>query len=213
VGHLVGRVPGIDPSVTYPQFVAPALLATTAMNGSMNETTFNLLFKLKDDRIYDSIVTTPLSVLDIALGEVGWALLRGVVACTGFLAVIGALGYVNSPWVLLAVPGTAVIAFAFASLGLAATTFLRTSSDFQMIQFVMLPMFLFATTFFPLSVYPRPVQALVECLPLYHSIELVRGPALGEVGPGLLGSAGYLLALGALGLVIAVPRLERRLLG
>ncbi|WP_202453569.1 MULTISPECIES: ABC transporter permease [unclassified Streptomyces] len=213
VGHLIGRVPGVtDPHLGYASFVAPALLATCAMNAAMNETTFGMFFKLKDDRIYESMVTTPLSVADIAFGEIGWALLRGVAAATGFLAIVSVLGYVESPWILLALPGAVLIGFCFAAIGLAATTWLRTMQDFQLIQLVMLPMFLFATTFYPVTVYPEPVQVVVKCLPLYHGIELLRGPALGDLHPGLLLSAGYLLALGAAALFVALPRLERRLM-
>lgn len=212
VGQLIGHVPGIaDPTLDYAAYVAPALLATCAMNAAMNETTFGMFFKLKDDRIYESMVTTPLSVVDIAFGEIGWALLRGVAASTGFLAVVAVLGYVRSPWILLAVPASALIGFCFAAVGLAVTTWLRSMQDFQLIQLVMLPMFLFATTFYPVTVYPGPVRVLVECLPLYHGIELLRGPALGDLHPGLLLSAGYLLVLGVAALAVALPRLERRL--
>jgi lipooligosaccharide transport system permease protein len=213
VGALVGHVPGLDdPDVTYAQFVAPALLATAAMNGAMNETSFGTFFKLRFERTYDTMVTTPLTVRDIAFGETAWALLRGAVASSGFLAIVAVLGYARSPCVLLAVPGAALIGFAFAAVGLAVATFLRSTHDFQLIQLVMLPMFLFATTFFPVTVYPRPVQAFVECLPLYHAIQLLREPALGHVSPALLLSAAYLVALGALGMAIALPRMRRALL-
>ncbi|MEU3187528.1 ABC transporter permease [Streptomyces sp. NPDC006923] len=100
------------------------------------------------------------------------------------------------------------IGFAFASVGLAVVTFLRDWQDFQIIQLAMLPMFLFATTFYPLDVYPRPLRIAVECLPLYQSIELLRGPFLGSPGPGLIVPVLYLLALGALGLAVASRRLD-----
>ncbi|MEU7870882.1 ABC transporter permease [Dactylosporangium sp. NPDC049140] len=212
VGALVGSVPGVDPDIGYAQFVAPALLATAAMNGAMNETSFGLYFKLRHERTYDTMVTTPLTVRDIALGETAWALLRGAVASGGFLAVVAVLGYARSPWILLALPGAALVGFAFAAAGLAVATFLRDPGDFQLIQLVMLPMFLFATTFFPVTVYPRPLQWLVEALPLYHAIQLLREPALGHVGPALLPSVAYLLAFGALALAVALPRLRRALL-
>ncbi|MYV51550.1 ABC transporter permease [Streptomyces sp. SID3212] len=209
IGQLVGHIPGLpDPSVDYAEFVAPALLATAAMNGAMNETTFNMFGKLKTDRTYESILTTPMTVRDVALGEVAWALLRGTLVTVGFLAVVTAFGLVHSPWALLVVPGALLIGFAFAAVGLAVVTFLRDWQDFQFIQLAMLPMFLFATTFYPLGVYPRPLQIVVECLPLYQSIELLRGPFLGEAGTGLILPALYLLALGGLGLAVAARRLE-----
>ncbi|MET9482556.1 ABC transporter permease [Streptomyces sp. NPDC006638] len=209
IGQLVGHIPGLpDPSVGYAEFVAPALLATAAMNGAMNETTFNMFGKLKTDRTYESILTTPMTVRDVALGEVAWALLRGTLVTVGFLAVVTAFGLAHSPWALLVVPGALLIGFAFAAVGLAVVTFLRDWQDFQFIQLAMLPMFLFATTFYPLGVYPRPLQIVVECLPLYQSIELLRGPFLGEAGTGLILPALYLLALGGLGLAVAARRLE-----
>lgn len=212
IGALVGNVPGLaDAHVRYPEFVAPALLATTAMNGAMNETSFNLFNKLRTSHTYESILTTPMSVRSVALGEVCWALLRGALVTVGFLLAVTVLGLVHSPLVLLVVPGALLVGFAFAALGLAVVTFLRDWQDFQFIQLGMLPMFLFATTFYPLGVYPRPVQLLVECLPLYQSIELIRRRSLGDVGPGLLVPVCYLLVLGGLALTLAFRRLERTL--
>ena len=83
------------------------------------------------------------------------------------------LGLVSSPGILLAIPGAILIGYAFAAAGLAVTTYLRDFSDFQLIQLVMLPMYLFATTFYPLTTYPAPVRPLIQVLPLYQSIQLV----------------------------------------
>lgn len=212
IGGLVGNVPGLsDADVPYAEFVAPALLATTAMNGAMNETTFNLFNKLKTNHTYESILTTPMTVRSVALGEVCWALLRGALVTVGFLVAVTVFGLVHSPLVLLVVPGALLVGFAFAALGLAVVTYLRDWQDFQYIQLAMLPMFLFATTFYPLEVYPGPVRLLVECLPLYQSIELIRQPSLGQFGVELLVPATYLLALGGLALMLAFRRLDRTL--
>ncbi|MFF5082782.1 ABC transporter permease [Actinoplanes sp. NPDC000266] len=213
IGVLVGAVtdvPGGDP-VRYAAFVAPALLATAAMNGSMNETTFGMYGKLKTDRTYASMLATPLNERDVALGEIGWAVLRGTIVSTAFLIVITALGLVGSPWALLVVPGAALIGFAFATAGVVVVTYLRDWQDMQYIQLVMLPMFLFATTFYPLSVYPRPVQIVVQWLPLYQAIELLRNPALGILSVKILVAALYLAVMGALCLRLAVRRLRRTL--
>ncbi|MCW2862089.1 MAG: Transport permease protein [Actinoallomurus sp.] len=212
IGALVGDVPGLsDASITYPEFVAPALLATAAMNGAMNETTFNMYGKLATDKTYESILTTPMSVRSVALGEVCWALMRGTLVSTAFLAVVSVLGLVHTPMALLVIPSALLIGFTFASIGLLVVTLLRSWQDFQLIQLVMLPMFLFATTFFPLNVYPRPVQVLVEVLPLYHSIELTRATFLGTGGRHLAVAVAYLAVLGVVALAIAVRRLERTL--
>jgi lipooligosaccharide transport system permease protein len=213
IGVLVGNVSGLGSHpVRYAAFVAPALLATAAMNGAMNETTFLMYAKLKLDHTYESMLSAPISVRDIALGEVGWALLRGSLVSTAFLVVVAATGLVSSPWAILGPAAAALIGFAFAAAGLVVVTCLRSWQDFQLIQLVMLPMFLFATTFYPLGVYPRPVQVAVECLPLYSSIQLLRGLSLGIVGPGLLWPALYLAVMGAAALAVALRRLTRTLM-
>jgi lipooligosaccharide transport system permease protein len=209
IGVLVGHLPGLgSPTVSYAQFVAPALLATAAMNGALNETAFLMYNRLAVQHIYQPILATPMTVDEVALGEIAWAVLRAVVIAVGFLGVIAALGLVASPWVLLGLLGAAVIGFCFAGLGLLVATAVRGFPDFQYVQLVMLPMFLFATTFYPLSVYPRPIQLVVECLPLYQAIELLRRPALGQVDAHLLLSAGYLLLLGVLAVALGLRRLR-----
>lgn len=212
IGALVGHVPGLgDPSVGYVDFVAPALLATAAMNGAMNETTFNIFGKLRLLHTYDSILATPLRIRDVALGEVAWALLRGTAVTVVFGAALAAFGLVHSLWALLILPGALLIAFAFAATGLAVVTYIRGWQDFQYVQLVMLPMFLFATTFYPLGVYARPVQIAVECLPLYQSIELIREPCLGVVNAGVGFAALYLLLFGTASMALALHRLDRTL--
>lgn len=212
IGALVGHLPGLGGhTVRYPQFVAPALLATAAMNGAMNETTFLMYARLAVERTYQPILATPMTVTGIALGEAAWAIVRGVAVSSAFLAIVAAFGLIGSPWALLAVPGAAIIGFAFAATGLVIVTFIRGWPDFQFVQLVMLPMFLFATTFYPLGVYPRPLQIVVECLPLYQSIELLRQPALGQVDGELLVPIAYLMTMGALALVLARRRLEAML--
>jgi lipooligosaccharide transport system permease protein len=211
VGALVGAVPGVN--VRYPVFVAPAILATTAMNTAFNQTSFGVFSRIKVDLTYEAIVPTPLSVTDIAVGEVASAVLNGLLTSTGFLLAAAAMGLVISPGILLAIPAAALVGFAFAAAGLAVTTFMRDFPDFQLIQLVMLPMYLFATTFYPLSTYPGWLRPLIEALPLYQSIQLIRGPALGSFDATALTSATcYLAAFGAVAMIIATRRLGKLLL-
>jgi lipooligosaccharide transport system permease protein len=141
----------------YAAFVAPALLATSAMNSAVNETTGGVWWRLKFERFYDSILATPLGVTDIAVGEVSAAVLRSAVASTCFFDVIAALGLVQSWWAALVVPAAVLISFAFAGAGLAVTTYL---SENQYVQLFMLPILLFATTFYP-AVGPMTVLRVV----------------------------------------------------
>ena len=210
VGSLVGTVPGVD--VRYPAYVAPAILATTAMNTTFGQTCFAVFSRIKIEGIYLAIVPTPLSPADIAIGEIVSALLNGLLTSIGFLAAAAILGLVVSPGIVFSIVSAAVVGYAFAAGGLAVTTFVRDFPDFQLIQLFMLPMYLFATTFYPLSTYPRWLQPIIEALPLYQSIVLVRDPALGDwqVGP-ILFAAGYLLCFGAVATMIATRRLGRKL--
>jgi lipooligosaccharide transport system permease protein len=210
VGLLVGTVPGIP--VRYAAWVAPAILATTAMNTAFNQTSFGVFIRIRTDRTYEAILPTPVSVTDIAYGEVASAVLNAVVTSAGFVAVMAVMGLVVSPAVLLAVPASILVGFAFAAGGLAVTTYLRDFADFQYIQLVMLPMYLFATTFYPLSTYPVAVRPVVAALPLYQSIQLVREPALGHLGWSALGPLAYLVAFGALAMWLAVRRMTTMML-
>jgi lipooligosaccharide transport system permease protein len=212
IGELVGKVSYEGHAVGFTSFVAPALLATSAMNGAIFDSTFNVFFRLKYAKLYDAALATPMRSGDVALGEIGWALIRGGLYACAFMVVMLAMGLVHSPWGALAVPVALLIGFAFAGAGMAATTFIRSWQHFEFVTLATLPMFLFSTTFYPLSVYPRPIQLVVDCTPLYQGIALLRGLTLGYVGPGLLVHALYLAVLGVGCLALAGRRISRLLL-
>jgi len=212
LSHLVGPVTVDGVTVPYTAFVAPGLLASAAMNGALFDSTFNIFFKLKIAKTYDAVLATPMAVGDVALGELTWSLLRGALYSTAFLAVMAALGYVESPWAVLCLPGAVLVAFAFAGAGMAGTSYMRSWQDFDMVSLVVLPMFLFSATFYPLTVYPGWLQAVVRCTPLYQGVALLRGLDLGIVGWVLLAHALYLAVMGVIGLLVTSRRLARLLL-
>ncbi|MEA5366644.1 ABC transporter permease [Amycolatopsis sp., V23-08] len=212
-GRLVSEVTGPDGRpMSYVAFVAPALLATSAMNGAVFESTFNLFFKLRYAKLYDAMLATPIGPLDVALGEIGWAILRGGVYAVAFLGIAAAMGLLASWWALLMVPAALLVGLAFSAIGMALVTFVKSTAQFDYIQLVLMPMFLFSTTFFPLTVYPEPLQWVVRCFPLYHAIELMRGLATGILSTGMLGNLAYLLALGGVGLWASTRRIAKLLL-
>ena len=202
LGHFVGKVHG----VSYASYIAPALLASAAMNGAVYDATTNVFWKLRYGKVYDSILATPLAPVDVAIGETAWAQFRGALYATGFVVTAAALGLLHSWWAVLALPAAMVVGFGFAGIGIAASTFLRTWQDFEMVQIVLLPMFLFSATFFPLSTYPVAIQWFVRFSPLYHAITLIRSLTLGSVGPVNVLNAAYLLVLGVIGIAIARRR-------
>ena len=215
IGQLVGDVtgPGGQP-VTYAAFVAPGLLAASAMNGAIYESTMNIFFKLKYGKVYEAILATPVGPRDIAVGEIMWCQARGALYATGFLVVVAALGLLPAGlWMgLLALPAAVLIGFAFGAVGMAATTFMRSWQDFDLVQMVILPLFLLSTTFFPLDVYPPAIQPLLQLSPLYHGVALLRSLTLGSFGVAMLGHIAFLLAMAAVGVAIAGRRIERLLL-
>jgi lipooligosaccharide transport system permease protein len=211
LGALVGEVADDGRTLEYTSFVAPGLLAASAMNGVMTDVTSNIFWRLRYSKVYDAMLATPIGVADVALGEILVALMRGVLYAAGFLVVMLAMGLVHSWWAVLALPAATLIAFAFAAVGLAATTFMRHSEDSRLVQLALLPLFLFSTTFYPLSTYSPELQILVQVTPLYHGIELLRALTSGTVGAGLLGHVAYLAAMSAIALPVATRRLDRRL--
>jgi len=213
IGRLVGDVTGPDGTpIPYTAFVAPALLGAAAMNGAVYESTFNIFFKLKFGKIYDAILATPMQPTDVAVGEVIWSLLRGAIYAAGFLAVMGVMGLITSWWGILALPAAVLIGFAFAAVGMAATTFMRSWQDFDLVQLVTLPLFLFSATFYPLDVYPETLRIVTRLSPLYHGVEILRSFTLGVFDWSLVGHVAFLVAMGLVGMTIAARRLEQLLL-
>jgi lipooligosaccharide transport system permease protein len=187
------------------------LLAASAMNGAVYESTFNIFFKLRYGKLYDAMLASPLSPADIALGEIGWSQLRGLGYAGAFMVVMGVLGLISSPWAVLAVPAAILLGFAFGAVGLAAVTFMRSWVDLDLVNLALLPLFLFSATFYPLEVYPRPLQLLTNVSPLYHGVALIRSLALGVVHPGLLGHVAFLVVMALVGAIVAARRLHRQL--
>jgi lipooligosaccharide transport system permease protein len=208
IGQFIdGTTDGAGNPITYAQFIAPALLATSAMNGAIYDSTWNVFFKMHFGKVYNGMLSTSMGTLDVALGEIGWALLRGLAYAIGFMAVVSGMGLIPSIWGLLAIPAAVLVAFGFASVGMGVTSYLKNHQQMQWIQFVMLPMFLFSGTFYPLSIYPEVVQWFIQALPLWQAIELIRGLTLGVLNWAMIGHALYFVAMIIGGLYFTTRRL------
>jgi lipooligosaccharide transport system permease protein len=208
VGALVGTLTVGGQPVEYDEFVAPGLLAAAAMNGAVFDTTFNFFFKFKWAKTFDAMLSTPLGTVDVVFGELGWAMLRGTIYSGTFLAAMAILGLTASPWAILCLPAAMLIGFAFAGGGMGATTFMRSFVDFDYVNIILLPLFLFSATFFPISQYPTGLQWAVRCTPLYQGVALCRGLAFGEFSWTMLVHVAYLATMGYVGLRVAAHRLR-----
>ena len=209
LGGMINAITLADGTeVSYAAFIAPALLAVSAMNGAIYDSTWNVFFKLNYGKLYEGMLATSLGPLDVALGEIMYAMLRGLVYASGFLIIIQ-VGGLNLSWTaVLALPAVLLIAFGFASLGMAVTSYMKTFQQMDWINFVMLPMFLFSATFYPITVYPGWVQQIVMALPLWHGVELIRGLTTGILSAGMLWHVLYYVVMIAVGLVFTTKRLR-----
>lgn len=129
-----------------------------------------------------------------------------------FMCVMAALGDVGTAWIVWCYSGALLVAFAFGATGMAATTYMRSWQDFDMVLLGIMPLILFSATFYPLTVYPGWLQAVVRGTPLYQGVTLLRGADLGIFDWALLGHAAYLAVMGIVGLAVTGRRLRALLL-
>jgi lipooligosaccharide transport system permease protein len=209
VGTLIGDIQVSNGQViSYAMFIAPGLLATSAMNGAIYDSTWNVYFKLHEGKIYHGMLATSLGPLDVALGEILTALIRGFAYAVGFMAVATPMGLIPSWWGVLAVPAAVLIAFGFASIGMAITSYFKSYQQMGLINISLLPIFLFSGSFYPLSVFPDLAQIIIKTLPLWHAIELIRNLSLGIINFSLLGHIAYFLVMIVVGLFFTTRRLN-----
>ena len=212
LGGLVGPIQVGDVTVPYATFVAPALLAASSMNGAMIDAIFNVFFKLRITHSYDAVLATPLDTGDVALGELTWAVTRGVFYAATFLVIMAALGDTESWLVVFCLMTSMLLSASFAAVGMAATTFMRSWQDFDFVALFFIPLFLFSGTFYPVDAYPQWLADLVRVTPLYQGVQINRALSLDQLHLSLLVNVAYLMVLAAVGFWVTSRRLSRLLL-
>lgn len=213
VGQFVDSIPYGGRLISYAEFMAPGMLAASVLNGAIFDGFFSPFFKLNWMNTYEGILTTPVNIADIALGEVIWALFRGTTYATGFLIVALALGLVDSVWTALALPAVMLSGAALASGAMVLTSITKQISSLEKVMtLIFFPLFLFSGTFFPVSLYPEPLQPVVMATPLFHAASLLRGLTTGAVGLHLLWHVVYLVAMFVVCSAFTVWKLRRRLI-
>jgi lipooligosaccharide transport system permease protein len=197
---------------TYAQFLAPGLLAASAMQAATFESTYPVLGKMVWFRNYEAITATPMRVRDLILGELGWIAVRLTTTATAFVVVMTGFGIPRSPLVIMAVPAAVLTGLAFAAPIVAYAATLKSSNTFNVLfRFVITPLFLFSGVFFPVSRLPRPLELAAWLTPLFHGVELVRGLVLDAVTPAWPVHVAFLAALVGAGFTIALRTFSRRL--
>ena len=209
LGGLVGQVngPGGTP-MSYVAFIAPALLATSAMNGAIYDSTWNVYFKMRFGRINEAMLSTSLGPLDVAAGEIAMALFRGLLYACAFLGVMAVLGITTSWWALAMIPVALLIALGFAAVGMAVTSWFTSFQQMELINIVLLPMFMFSSTLFPIDVYPQPIQWFIQALPLWHGVELMRQLSIGSFGAMTAVHLAYFGLMSVVGVAFCTVRLR-----
>ncbi|WP_250036045.1 ABC transporter permease [Paractinoplanes maris] len=212
VGALIGDItlPGGE-VVGYAEFVAPAMLAASAMTGALSETTFNFFGKMKFVRLYEGILATPVRPIEIALGELAWAMVRGVIYSAAFVVIMTLMDLTTWARAAVMMPATFLVGLAFGALGMAVSTIIRSWQDFDLIAGGQFALFLFSGTFVPPTAYPEAVRWLIEATPLCRSVDLIRALSTGTTGWLQLLDVAYLLVLLALGVTVAGRRMEKQL--
>lgn len=210
LGSLVRQ--GVD-GVPYVAFVAPGVLAANAMQTAVGESTFPVMAAIKWQRHYQAMLATPLGVVDLLLGHLAFIVLRMVIVVVAFVAVGAGLGAFPSWWVLLAIPVAVLGGVAHAAPVMAFSARQEDAGGFNLLfRFGVIPMFLFAGTFFPVAQLPVLVRGLAYATPLWHTTQLCRELSLG--GATVLGAVGHLAYLAlwlAVGTWLALRGLRRRL--
>lgn len=213
LGALVDQAGRLDQGVGYLVFLAPGLLAATAMQTATFESTYPIMGALKWHRTFEGILSTPIKVRDLVNGHLLFILFRLVTTLGVFLAVMAAFGALQVPVGLLALPAAVLTGLAFAAPVSAFAAWVKNDAGFAaLLRFGIVPMFLFSGTFFPVDQLPLILQPVAYATPLWHGVSLTRGLSLGDLDPWLaLVNVGYLVALALLGVWLARRQFDKRL--
>jgi lipooligosaccharide transport system permease protein len=220
MGLGIGAIIGSDSrdafgGVDYVDWLGPGLLAAAAMQTSTFESTYPIMNKIMRGRNYEAMLSTPLGIRSIVLGELAWSAFRIGTLTSVFLIVLFLFGIPRTPLAVLAVPFAVLTGLAFSSCLIAFTATQKNDVGFSAVfRFVINPLFLFSGTFFPLTQLPDQVEWVAWLTPLFHGVELVRGAILDQMTlPAAVVHIGYLLAMFAIGAYLSERNLTKRMAG
>ncbi|MBW6487260.1 MAG: ABC transporter permease [Syntrophobacterales bacterium] len=213
LGALISNVAYGGATISYPRFIAPALIAIAVMNNAFFETSYASFVRMYYQKTFDAMMTTPLTVQEIIAGEILWGATKAVIVTAIMMAVISVFGLINYPGGLLLLPLALLGGLAFGGAGMICTALVPNIELFNLPIFLFItPMFLFGGTFFPLANLPGWAQTTAVFLPLTHLVNLARSFATGNFNASILIGIAYLTVFCMATLPTALYLMRRRLI-
>ena len=213
LGYGLGRLVPMVQGVRYVEFIAPGLLASAIMNAASFETTFGSFTRMKEQKTYEGILMTPVSVAHVVAGDILFAATKCLLDGIMILLLMLILGLAKSPWVFLVIPTIPFTGIMFGSMGMIVTA-RSPSYDFFTYYFTLVIsfMFIFCGVFFPITNLPEWAQGLSWFLPLTHSVNLARALTAGNVGANLLADVLWIAGFATVTFCLAVQMIKRRII-
>jgi len=213
IGALVKEIVYRGEAIDYVTFIAPGLLATQVMFQAFFENTYSTFVRMYYQKTFDAIATTPLSLEDVMVGELLWGATKSTIGCTLMMVGISFFDLLSFPQALWIVPFSFVAGLLFAGMGLCFTGVMPRIDTFNFPIFLLvMPMFLFSGTFFPLEILPSWARHLAMLLPLTHVTRVMREVSLGRMPLELLGDLLYVLVVTIPITLLGIHLMKRRLL-
>ncbi len=209
LGLYVSKIQGLP----YIDFLAPGLVASSAMFATSYEMTYGSFNRMSSQKTFQAMVATPVSMDDVVMGEILYGTFKGVLYGTVFLLVTFLFGLVKSPFAFLVPVPLVLMAAAFSALSLIWTSIAPNYDSFgYFFTLLISPMFLLAGIFFPVEVLPPGVRFLPWLTPVFHAVEMIRSLVLGSLTWTGLGHLGWLAAFVFLTLRLPLVMVKNRLI-
>ena len=213
MGLGLGAYVALENGEDYIEFIAPGIVAAYAMFSASFECTYGSFIRMEYQKTYDAIITTPLNIEDVVLGEILWGATRSLITACAVMLVITAFGLVSSPWALLALPLAVVSGIMFSSIALFFTSLSPAIYSFNYyFTLFITPMFFFSGVFFPLNEFPTMIQHLSWIAPLTSVTNLMRAVISGSPGDGSWWSLAIMVGIIIIFFPLSLLRMKRRLL-
>jgi lipooligosaccharide transport system permease protein len=211
--HLAATHAASIGGVSYLTFIAPGILASSAMQIAVSEGTWPVMGRIRWERTYLAMLQTPLRVIDVLIGQIAFIVIRLLMTTAVFLVVMWAFGALHSAEALCALPIGALAGLAFATPCVGFSASQDNDIGFSTLnRLIVIPLFLFSGSFYPISQLPGALQVVAQATPLYHGVALARAATLGTLAESAnLAHLAYLVALSAIGIVYSRRAFEKRL--